>query len=369
MTETDKTIVFRAAGIDIGIYNLGYCILEFHHNLTSNTTRIVPIYWGNWDIAARKPRLDVVTEEHHNEARCCATVTKSRLPGIGGGHICNNKAAFSHNLDKFYCKTHVRQVVTGATTTDSPIMMWTGPITIPTLRTACRELGVVPMPTKKEDLVRALATRYIFPSSLAKSVVKGGYITDKIAKRAKPSLDELEAGCEFFLAEHPVFMNCRGLRIENQGAALGGTTKSVQIILYTLLKSKYRAAGIDVSINCINAEDKTRDYSGNIVAVKGSKGYDARKDQAKEMIEGLLTDADEKWMKLFEANGDKADDMADAFLMAHRLGMSYVRREIVHIATPVPETPATTKRRNILPKTKTKSKKSKRIVEDDSETE
>lgn len=364
MTETDKTIVFRVAGIDIGIYNLGYCILEFHHNPTDNTSHIVPVYWGNWDIAARKPRLDVVIEEHHDETRCCATVAKSRMPGIHDGRICDKKAAFSHNLDKFYCKTHARQI-TATAPVDSPITMWTGPITIPTLRTACRELGVVPMPTKKEDLVRALATRYIFPSSLAKSVAKGGRVTDKIAKRAKPSLDELEAGCEYFLDQHEDFMKCRGLRIENQGAALGGTTKSVQIILYTLLKSKYRAAGTDVSINCINAEDKTRDYSGNIVAVKGSKGYDARKDQAKEMIQGLLVGADEKWMKLFEMNGDKADDMADAFLMAHRLGMSYIRRTAAAVA-PAPVALAQKQKRNILPK---KSKKSKRIVEDNSETE
>lgn len=331
MTETDKPIVFRTAGVDVGIYNLGYCVLEIHHS--SKETIVTPILWGNWDIAARKPRLDIVTEARQNEARCCAIVSKSRMPGIDSGHVCDKKAAFSHELTKYYCKTHVHQIIKQTADNDNSVLMWEGPITIPLLKLGCRKLGVVPLPLKKEDLIRSLANKYIFPSTLAKSVISCGKpghktITDKIQKRVKPSLHELEAGCEYFLNEHKEFLTCKGLRIENQGAAHGGTTKSVQIMLYTLLKHAYRTAGTeDVYISCINAEDKTRDYSGNIVAVKGSKGYIGRKEQAKDMITELLIKSDEKWMKLFEANEDKADDMADAFLMAYRLGMSTIHRD------------------------------------------
>lgn len=356
MTETDKTIVFRTAGVDIGIYNLGYCVLEFHHS--AKDTKVIPIIWGNWDIAARRPRLDVVTEAREGEPRCCAAVAKSKMPGIDGGKICDKKAAFSHDLTKFYCKTHVHQIVKQTAESDMPVLMWEGPVTIPALKTACRNFGVVPLPLKKEDLIRSLAVKYIFPSTLAKSLEAGHKrITEKIPKRTKPTLDELEAGCEFFLDKHPELLTCKGIRIENQGAAHGGTTKSVQIMLYTLLKYAYRSEGKDVMISCINAEDKTQDYSGNIVAVKGSKGYLGRKEQAKEMIHECLVDADEKWMKVFEANIDKADDMADAFLMARRLGTTIIRKDAPAVVVPAK------KGKNILPK------KANKNLHNDSETE
>jgi hypothetical protein len=363
-------IVFRTAGIDIGIYNLGNCVIEFICTAPGSVT-VTPISWGNWDIAARKPRLDVMEKLRADEAHCCATVASGSAAKMAAAppRICGKKAAFSHDLTQFYCKTHAQQIIKQTAETTAPIVLWTGPITIQTLRKACREVGVVPIPMRKEDMVRGLATHFIFPSSLAKSVTatadvvdteseteepksKKKRISDKVAKKTKPSLDEIEAGAEFFLGTHEEFWSCAGLRIENQGAAHGASTKSLQIMLYTLLKHGYRARdGTNIHINCINAEDKTREYEGAIVAVTGHKGYSARKLQAKEMVLGLLAKTDAKWLEIFEANCEKSDDMADAFLMAYKLGMSMLVKD-GHIrgeSKPAAVGVGTRSRRNILP--------------------
>ncbi len=360
---------FRTLGIDVGSINLGFCVLEFEGHVGALPT-VTPISWINWDIVAGRPRIDVVADKEKAEARCCALLRPKAVKGIpdAGGmppRVCDKRAALAHNLDHFYCRTHANSLL--GQDASSPVV-WTGPINLVTLRKECRVAGILPVPSRKEGMIRILANRFLFPATLAQSVIAAGEaaaisdaetedderpavkgkgkkgriirITDKVAKNKKASLDELEEGAERFMDTHEEAWTVREGRIENQGAAHGASTKSLQIILYTLLKHGFRGRPIPatgpVRICSVNAEDKTRGYSGEIVAARGHEGYDARKEQAKEMVPNILAKigADVKWAALFEANAKKQDDMADAFLMAYRLGMQLLRRDGLHPLTP-----------------------------------
>lgn len=331
------SITFRTAGIDIGPKNLGFALLEF--KFLDEVLTIAPVLWGNWNVIENRPSIDVAKDEAACETYCCASVRKSGKDE----KVCGNRAAFSYKLSEYYCKTHAQQLINTYAKSGKTLLFWDGPLSISMLRKACKAKGVVPLPTRKEQLIKSLAETFIFSANVSKVInsiidpTTPRRITDKAAKKRKATLEEIEYGAECFIKERPEFWTCEGIRIENQGAAQGASTKSLQIMLYTLIKHGYYSSGRNIPVSCINADDKTAEYSGAIVAEKGAKGYHSRKEQAIEMTNGLLKkyNIDEKWTTLFSENAKKRDDMSDAFLMAYRLGMSYLRRDGLIGPTPV----------------------------------
>lgn len=344
------SITFRTAGIDIGPKNLGFALLEFKFTIGDAVPTVTPILWDNWNVIENRPSIEVAKEEAACDTYCCAIVKKTAKED----KICGKRAAFSYKLQEYYCKTHAQQMINNFAKSGKTVAFWGSPLSISMLRKACNAKGIVPLPTRKELLIKALVEHYIFSANVAKAInslivepTTPRRITDKNSKKKKATLEEIEYGAECFIKERPELWTCEGIRIENQGAAQGASTKSLQIMLYTLIKHGYYNLGRNIPVSCINADDKTAEYSGIIVAEKGAKGYKSRKAQAIEMTNDLLKKykIEDKWIKLFEDNADKQDDMADGFLMAYRLGMSYLRRDghlaptPVLVPTPAIETP------------------------------
>jgi hypothetical protein len=112
----------------------------------------------------------------------------------------------------------------------------------------------------------------------------------------------------------PTFASASLIRLENQPVMKGPTMKSVQIILFTLLGHRLeKEHGWTGALEFVHAGTKSK--GTNTVDLSGSAAYRNRKKTAESDTVALLPP---EWLRFFNERSKKSD-LADAFLMAHRL--------------------------------------------------
>ena len=272
-------------GFDMGIRNLAYCVIE--HGIS-----------GEWSIAAWD-NVDLLEGgETAQTAKSCA--------GCGGG-----AKWISVGDGTKWCKACATGVRVKKLATAKP--------SLPCLPCAlgAKELkalatgrGVDAKKMKKPDLVAWAQKMYLVPWKAVKTMSVG--------------LDTIRKAMDTWLTSVLSSMaRAELIRLENQPAMKNPTMKSVQIMLYTLLahrlETEYFWTG---NIDFVHAGVKSRavDYTD----ISGASGeYKARKDGAEADVTAILAKGGAKasmWAKFF-AGRTKKSDLADAFLMAMRLGI------------------------------------------------
>ena len=271
-------------GFDMGIRNLAYCVIE--HGISGEWSVIA---WDNVDLLEGG-------ETAQTAKSCTGCGSGAKWISIGDGtKWC--KA----------CATGVRVKKSAVAKPSLPCLPCAlGAKELKALATGRGVTDVKKM--KKGDLVAWAQKEYLVPW--------------KPVKTASVSLDTIRRAMNTWLTSVLLTMKrATTIRLENQPAMKNPTMKSVQIMLYTLLAHRLETEHAwSGGIEFVHAGVKSRgvDYTD----ISGASGeYKARKDGAEADVTALLAKGGEgaaRWAEFF-AGRSKKSDLADAFLMAHRL--------------------------------------------------
>jgi hypothetical protein len=250
----------KVIAFDIGIKNLAYCILE-------NKTQVLAL--ENCNI------LEPVT---HN---IC--------------HKCSLKASY-HAQHVLCCKRHLPKT--------HPILPELDAKKVPNkvlkelVKThQCENLG-----TTNEKCLESLAKKFALRVEQPKQI-----------SASKVSLEEVHDSLRKFVsAKWPILSGCTHVLLENQPAFKNPHMKSVQVLLFAVLREAYLQHQETPEYHFIHAKKKVMD------AEKGDGGYKERKQKSEEQVLSLFESGEIRNDVLFEEwkKAKKKSDMADAVCMA-----------------------------------------------------
>lgn len=182
------------------------------------------------------------------------------------------------------------------------------------LRTIARSAGLAaPSAAKRDDLLATLATRFALP-----------LVAPKAPRAADQGLEQIHDALRRFVADRWItFRQCTAVLLENQPAFKNPHMKSVQVLLFAVLRERFlqeqeRSLGCGETaplptFHLVHAKKKVK---GDGIA-KGDAGYKARKDGSEKRLEELFatnTVAGADHLAAWVA-AKKKSDMADALCM------------------------------------------------------
>jgi len=263
----------KILSFDMGLRNLAYCVVELKES------GFVICDWNNYDLLAGS--------DSQTASRCSCGWPPSWLD-ISGSK---------------WCKKCVKANKTGLKGLPIDVSF-----NVKSLKEFCEKSGFnVPKKPKKDDYLDLIKKHYLLPYVKPKGTMK----TDLTV-----ILDAIERFLDERLAK---FSECTVIRIENQPVFDAPTMKSVQIMLFTLLKHRLKAEfNWTGSVVFVHASKKTEE--ANDLVEKAGGDYKARKDTAELLVlEKLKGTQHAVWLEYFNSQKKKSD-LADAFLMCMRLG-------------------------------------------------
>jgi hypothetical protein len=269
-------------GFDMGIRNLAYCLIE--HKEEKWTVL-------NWD------NIDLLENGQSSQTSIhCACGGKAKYISQDGKKWCNG------------CATGKRRKKTATEKPSFPILPCGKDVKA--LREHAISLGLPGKKMKKDELLTALASRYLMPWTPTKA--------------ADASLTDIRKAMDSWLNTMlPTIARSSLIRLENQPVLKGPTMKSVQIILFTLLGHRLeREHGWAGRIEFVHAGTKSRSAAPLPTTVPSAQetdgaAYRARKKTAESDVLEHLTKSGSSWLPFFQGRTKKSD-LADAFLMALR---------------------------------------------------
>ena len=295
-------------GFDMGIRNLAYCVIQHQPD-------------GGWTIKAWD-NVDLLEGGASSQLskQCCA---------------CTSPAIWMDPLEAKWCKG----CATGAKRKASVVKKPSHPCCPCTLTVkALRPLATSALldnakKAKKEELVAWAKSQYLVPW--------------KPAKAMDASLTAIRKAMDAWLSTVlPTFAPSSLIRLENQPVMKGPTMKSVQMILFTLLGHRLeREHGWTGGLEFVHAGTKSKAVAASVADAalapaaaavntvvdaaktepkdKDGIAYRNRKKTAEVDVLRHLADRPDQseWLRFFNGRTKKSD-LADAFLMAHRLPRS-----------------------------------------------
>jgi hypothetical protein len=254
MTE----VKHRVLAFDIGIKNLAYCVLE--------------------TVDASHQKVQAL--ENCSLLEPVATVSCS---------ACSHKATYQSSVG-LTCKRHAAKT--------HPLWPVEQGITLPALKAGLKEAG---LPTKgtKATLLEVAFSRWTFP-----------YKAPKQASAASQTLTDLHDALRAFVSQRwATFSGCDAVLLENQPAFKNPHMKSVQVLLFAVLREAFLVAGQRPSFHLVHAKKKVAD------ATAGDAGYKERKQGSEKRVHDAF--AANPTNPFYEAwcAAPKKSDMADAYCM------------------------------------------------------
>ena len=255
-----KGDMVKVLAFDIGIKNLAFCILEETHILALENVNLLPPV----------------------EPVPCST--------------CKVRASFRIQ-ENVYCKRHIPKTHT--------ILPELSKKKLPvhnTLKELVKTHGCDTDGKTKEKCLDALSKKFVFP-----------FEQPKQANASHVSLEIIHDALRVFVRESwPLFEGCTHVLLENQPAFKNPHMKSVQVLLFAVLREAFLTHQQTPSYHFIHAKKKVQD------AQAGDAGYAERKNKSEERVKQLFESGSvvnpilyEKWKK-----ASKKSDMADAVCMA-----------------------------------------------------
>ena len=106
------------------------------------------------------------------------------------------------------------------------------------------------------------------------------------------------------------------VQIENQPVRINATMKTIQVMLYSIIKTiYYNTKRNEPKVIFMNAKHKGTVYAGEQIQCNIKDAYRRRKYMSIKHSEYYLNVSDQsKWIEYFDTN-KKKDDLADAYLM------------------------------------------------------
>jgi hypothetical protein len=252
-SEKRKVLAF-----DIGIKNLAFCILENQHVLGLQNVNLLdpvePIICGQCKAKASYRVGEAVYCKRH------VPKTHTIIPELA-------KKIPSNKVMKELIKTH-----------------------------NCEAKG-----STNEKCIEALATRFALPVTQPKS-----------ANASHVSLEIIHDALRAFVSDQwPHFSGCTHVLLENQPAFKNPHMKSVQVLLFAVLREAFLTHGETPKYHFVHAKKKVAN------APKGDAGYAERKNQSEARLIELFDSGQiqgAEWYTAWKA-AKKKSDMADALCM------------------------------------------------------
>jgi hypothetical protein len=210
---------------------------------------------------------------------------------------CKSNASYQCSLGAF-CKRHVPK--------SHPIQEEIS--TLPTIKAFLKSKGLKPL-SGKEKLLEQL-----------KGVVAIPLRKPKIVRAAAQSLTALHDFLRRFVQEKwELFKDCSAVLLENQPAFKNPHMKSVQVLLFAVLREWFLRTASTAATASVNTipEFHLVHAKKKVAAEAGDAGYAARKRGSEERVETLFTSGQVKgdpFLEQFRA-AKKRSDMADALCM------------------------------------------------------
>jgi hypothetical protein len=198
--------------------------------------------------------------------------------------VCNKKARFDDENGTTYCKRHVPK----------PILVEDKLPSMTELKKIVAVANTATKPANKAEWISFLKKHYCLP------IVK-----EKIKKKTFHELFVLikqfvESRWEFFSKATIVYL-------ENQPTLKNPRMKSIQVILYTLLREKAEQDGSKATYCLVNPK-KAKNMS-----------YSERKKLTEKLALEYIKKTNKKWVDFFEG-AKKKSDLADSLLLNYNFG-------------------------------------------------
>lgn len=252
----------KILAFDIGIKNLAYCILE-------NGTRVCAL--ENINLL---PPTDPVICQHPP----CKLVARFQAEGIP------------------YCKRHLPK--------SHPVLPELSKAKLPSnkiLKELVREKGCNATGTSNTACIDALSKRFAIP-----------YEQPKQENASRASLEVIHDALRRFVADHhTLFQGCTQVLLENQPAFKNPHMKSVQVLLFAVLRESFLSRQETPRYQFVHAKKKVAD------AKKGDAGYAERKSKSEDRVRELFESGTLESSPLYDRwkASKKKSDMADAICM------------------------------------------------------
>ena len=250
----------KVLAFDIGIKNLAFCILEGINVIAlENVNLLPPVETVPCTTCTLRASYRV-----HDNVYCKRHIPKTHtiLPEL------SKKKVPVHSVLKELVKTH--ECDTGGKT--------------------------------KEKCLEALSKKFAF-----------SFEQPKQANASHVSLEIIHDALRTFAQESwTLFEGCTHVLLENQPAFKNPHMKSVQVLLFAVLREQFLQHGQTPSYHFIHAKKKIQD------APAGDAGYTERKHKSEERVYQLFESGSVTNPVLYEKwkNASKKSDMADAICMA-----------------------------------------------------
>jgi hypothetical protein len=252
----------KILAFDIGIKNLAFCILE--------------------------NQQQVIALENVNLLPDVETISCRHPP-------CKLQARFQADSIP-YCKRHLPK--------SRPVLPELSKAKLPAnkvLKDLVREKGCIAKGVSNAAFVEALATKYAIPFEQPKQV-----------NASRVSLETIHDALRHFVSQHAVlFQGCTHVLLENQPAFKNPHMKSVQVLLFAVLREFFLSHQQTPSYQFVHAKKKVAD------AKKGDAGYAERKSKSEDRLRELFDSGTIVSPALYQQwkSAKKKSDMADALCM------------------------------------------------------
>lgn len=252
----------KILAFDIGIKNLAFCILE-------NQNKVVALENVNL-----LPEVESIVCQHPP---------------------CKLQARFQADGTP-YCKRHLPK--------SRPVLPELSKAKLPAnkvLKELVRAKGCVATGVSNAACVEALAAKYAIP-----------FEQPKAANASKVSLEVIHDALRTFVSSHvAIFQGCTQVLLENQPAFKNPHMKSVQVLLFAVLREFFLSRQESPSYHFVHAKKKVSD------AKKGDAGYAERKSKSEDRLRELFQSGTVVSPELYQkwSTSKKKSDMADALCM------------------------------------------------------
>ena len=278
----------RVLAFDIGIKNLAYAVVE--------AEQVIAV-----------ENINLLAEEDSKAATglCHGCVARKVKKPCRGAYRISDPSDPSDPSDQVYCQKHLPP-------THRVSALWSKPMRaqkkrLQQLLAETPSLLVARPPTTIEGLVALLSTVYAIPVA-----------PPKRTKASALSLEQLHDLLRAAVAERAdLFRTCDLLLLENQPAFKNPHMKSVQVLLFAVLRELFfvQGAAAPPPIHLVHAAKKTKEQNHRIAA--GDAGYADRKRTTEDRVHELVRGGSllggswyNGWM-----TAKKRSDMADALCM------------------------------------------------------
>ena len=249
----------RVLAFDIGIKNLAFCVLEGTHVLSlENCNILAPV-----------------------EPIPCTS--------------CKSRAAYNV-AGALYCKRHIPKTHTILPELIAKKLPANKALKELVKTHQCNSTG-----THNSDYIDALATKFALR-----------YEQPKQENASKTSLEVIHTALRTFAHEKwPLFQGCTHVLLENQPVFKNPHMKSVQVLLFAVLRDIFLNHEETPAYHFIHAKKK-------VSAQSGDAGYSERKSKSEERLKHLFDSGAVHHSEIYEAwkKSSKKSDMADALCMA-----------------------------------------------------